>query len=274
METDKVGFALCGIVKAEFCKVAVCGVNIVKNKVISRSCNNFAFGDFAGKEYGLCAHEVFDVLHTKCGLHGKFCSAKISVCVKSVYKNNNAGCVKMHFFKFVGNIADCHGNSHLEGVFVGCEGAGLEECIKLIHDFALKFAKECVIGFLNRNSCAVLVNSFDRNCFCVFFYNKVFKCNRLYLCFGIRDNRTFGNCAVFKGNGCFVCFKNGAGCFANRVHDTEDIAKSIPVLAKAGNKINLSCGYVKVGSKGSICSGSDHGCNSICHELFILSGIK
>ena len=246
MNADQVGFALDGVVQPHLAKVAVAGVDVVQVDVFHRSCDNLVLRDVLGRqeEKSAVAEEIFDVVHTEGSLHGDILVAEIIVSVKDVGKAHNLGHVLVHARELLKHLCLAHGERSLPALFAGYfQRAGSEESVKVGQNLRLQGVDERLVGLFNGDFRAVLGDALNADALGVLGNLDVAVGRGRNLELGERDflalthARTTRESAV---NRRLVRDQLRAGGLADRAHDAHDLSQRIPVVGKAGNKINLS----------------------------------
>nr|DAK93651.1 MAG TPA: hypothetical protein [Caudoviricetes sp.] len=264
VEADKVAcLARSGVDQTGLGKVAVGGVNIVQDDVVHRGCDDLSSCDFAAgkQEDGVVAHEVLDVLEAELVLDSDVGRAQVLVHIQNVGEAHDAGDGAVHVLELVLNAALGHRQSHLEGLGGAFQGAGVQVLVEAVGDVCGQLVQELVIGLLNSDIVAVLLDGFQRDGFGELFDSNV----SIGLFFdgelAVGDFLALSNSAALKRTLGVLALEGGAGLHPNGAHDTHDVAQMLPVALEAGDEVDFS------GIDGNV--GSYDKVFFCCHVLFL-----
>nr|DAS59598.1 MAG TPA: hypothetical protein [Caudoviricetes sp.] len=244
MHTNQVGFALDGIVQAQLGEIAVGGVDVVQVDVLHRDGNDLVAGDvFCGKqEQSGITHEILNIGQAECGLRGDFLVAQIAVEVQNVGKADNLGNITIHAGKLVQHVALCQSKALLPSGSSYSQRASVQEGVEVAQNLVLQGDKERLVGLFNGNICAVLgdcLNGYALGILgnlnvAVGFGRDLHLGQRNLI--ALSNGRTASQSAVNSG---LIGDQLRAGGLADGAHNAHDGAQRVPVLAKAGDKVNL-----------------------------------
>nr|DAH87006.1 MAG TPA: hypothetical protein [Caudoviricetes sp.] len=264
VEADEVAcLSRSGVDQTGLGKVAVGGVNIVQDDVVHRGCDDLSTRDFAAgkQEDGVVTHEVLDVLEAELVLDGDVGRAQVLVHIQNVGEAHDAGDGAVHVFELVLNAALCHRQSHLEGLGGAFQGAGVQVLVEAVGDVRGQLVQELVIGLLNGDIVAVLLDGFQRDGFGELFDSNVsigfFFDGEL----AVGDLLALSNSADLKRTLGVLALEGSAGLHPNGAHDAHDVAQMLPVALEAGDEVDFS------GVDGNV--GSYDKVFFCCHVLFL-----
>nr|DAJ65734.1 MAG TPA: hypothetical protein [Caudoviricetes sp.] len=269
VEADEVAcLARSGVDQTGLGKVAVGGVNIVQDDVVHRGCDDLSTRDLAAgkQEDGVVAHEVFDVLETELVLNGDVGRAQVLVHIQNVGEAHDAGDGAVHVLELVLNTTLCHRQSHLEGLGGTFQGAGVQVLVEAVGDVCGQLVQELVIGLLNGDIVAILLDGFQRDGFGELFDSNV----SIGLFFdgelAVGDFLALSNSAALKRTLGVLALEGSAGLHPNGAHDAHDVAQMLPVALEAGDEVDFSGVDGNVGSYDKIFF--------CCHVLFLSAACK
>ena len=204
METDQVSLALSCVIETEFCEVAVARIDVVQINVLNRSSKDSVARNSCRREQeqSSISHEVLDVRETECSLNCDVCRSEIVVCIEDVSKANDLGDFLLHGCKLIEHktLRLCECGLPCSGC--ACQRSGVQECVELSENHVLQGSKECIIGLLDCDLCAVLDYVLDRYCLCVLLNGNISLCRLNDGCLAVRDDLTSINSTGFK---CYAC---------------------------------------------------------------------
>nr|DAE28090.1 MAG TPA: hypothetical protein [Siphoviridae sp. ctkfT29] len=271
VEADQGSFTAHGVSQAQAGELAR-GVNIVQVNVLNGGCNDLVAGNLScgQQEQGGVAHKVLDVGQAESVLHGHLSAAQIVVSIQDVRKADNFGYILLDGGKLVQHLALSLRQSGLPGGSLAGQAAGVQEGVELGHHLVLQLCQESVIGLLYGDCRAVLVHVLDGHGFCVLLQGDIFFRGLGDSGLAIGDYSTGGHSAALQRNASGVRHQSGARLLADGPHDAVDFAQCVPVVGKAGYKVQFPRSHAGV-DIGQTVAGGGQGFNFSCCHLRLLS---
>nr|DAH34239.1 MAG TPA: hypothetical protein [Caudoviricetes sp.] len=266
VEADQGSFAAHGVSQAQAGELAR-GVNIVQVNVLNGGCNDLVAGNLScgQQEQGAIAHKVFDVGQAESVLHGHLRTAQIVVSVENVGKTNHLGHVLLDGRKFVQHLALCLSQRCLPRSGLAGQAAGVQEGVEFCHHLVLQLGEESIVRLLYGDCRAVLVHIFDGHGFCVLLQGDIFFGGLGDSGLAIGDYSTGGHSAALQRNAGGVRHQSGARLLADGPHDAVDFPQCVPVVCKAGHKVQFPRSHAGVDIGQTVAGGGQGFYFSCCH---------